>query len=300
MFSGWLGLDTRVDGDFILGMAVSHSEGDMSYELPEGRGEVDAALTSVLPYGRWTPRADLSVWGMMGAGWGDAKLVDGFGAARTGIEMRMLALGWRKELRGAEGVEWALKGDGFVMGMASDAAPLLPATKSRAQRLRVAVEGAREWRLGAHGRLRPKLELGGRWDDGRVETGYGTEVGGAVEYADTRSGVEVEARGRYLLTHRADGFRERGASMALRFDPGADGAGPWIGLASRWGAPESGVRSLWGSVPGGGAVGSTSTLGLEAGYRSTKPIEMGFTVGLEKESGASGSFGVILRSTMRW
>ena len=95
--------------------------------------------------------------------------------------------------------------------------------------------------------------------------------------------------------------------MALRFDPGGDGAGPWIGLASRWGAPEGGVRSLWGSLPGGvgggagvGTVGSTSTLGLEAGYRSTKPLDMGLTVGLEKESGASGSFGAILRSTIRW
>ena len=309
VFSGYLGLDAWVDDDFMLGMALSHSEGDMSYELPDGRGgEVDAALASVLPYGRWTPRADLGVWGMLGAGWGDAKLVDGFGAARTRIEMRMLALGWRKELRGAEdaeGAEWALKGDGFVMGMESDAAPMLPATRSKARRLRVAVEGAWEWRLGTHGRLHPKLELGGRWDGGRVETGYGMEAGGGLEFADPRLGVEVEARGRYLLAHRSEGFRERGASMALRFDPGGDGAGPWIGLASRWGAPEGGVRSLWGSLPGGvgggaAAVGSASTLGLEAGYRSTKPLDMGLTVGLEKESGASGSFGAILRSTIRW
>ena len=135
--------------------------------------------------------------------------------------------------------------------------------------------------------------------DGRCGAGWRGPASPAVPRAASR------ARGRYLLAHRSEGFRERGASMALRFDPGGDGAGPWIGLASRWGAPEGGVRSLWGSLPGGvgggaAAVGSASTLGLEVGYRSTKPLDMGLTVGLEKESGASGSFGAILRSTIRW
>ena len=80
--------------------------------------------------------------------------------------------------------------------------------------------------------------------------------------------------------------------MALRFDPGGDGAGLWIALAPRWWAPESGVRSLWGSVPvGGGDAGSSSTLGLEAGYRyrSRTSGDMSLTVGLEKENGVSGS-----------
>ena len=167
--------------------------------------------------------------------------------------------------------------------------------------MRMMVEGAKEWSLGGHGRLRPKLELGGRWDGGRVETGYGAEVGGGLEYADTRLGIEVEARGRYLLAHRSDGFEERGASLALRFDPGGDGTGLWIALAPRWGAPESGVRSLWGSVPeGGGDAGSSPTLGLEAGYRFRKPGDMGLTVGLKKENGVFGSFSMMLRSRMSW
>ena len=217
--------------------------------------------------------------------------------------MRLLALGWRKELGGVdEGVEWALKGDGFVVEMESEAARLLPGTKSGVRRLRVMVEGGKEWSLGDHGRLRLDLEFGGRWDGGRVEKGYGTEAGGGVEYADARTGLEVEARGRYLLAHRSKGFRERGGSVAVRYDPGGDGEGVWLGVAPRWGASGSGVESLWGSVPEGeGGSGSPGAMGLELGYRRVEPFEMGVTMGMEKDEGASATtFGVMFRSRISW
>ena len=242
------------------------------------------------------------MWGLAGVGWGDAELVDGVGATRTEIGMRLLALGWRKELGDGEGVEWALKGDGFVVEMESEAAPMLPGTKSDVQRMRMMWETGKEWPVGDHGRLRLDLEFGGRWDGGRVEKGYGTEVGGGLEYADVRMGLEVEARGRYLLAHRSGGMMERGASVSVRFDPGGDGEGVWMGLAPRWGASGSGVESLWGSVPeGGGGEGARGAMGLELGYRRVEPFEMGVTVGMEKGEGApAATFGVMFQSRIRW
>ena len=85
VFSGYVGLDARVRDDLVLGVALSHSEGDMSYERSEAGGAVDARLTSVLPYGRWTAGGGLSVWGLAGAGWGEVELVDDLGATRTGM-----------------------------------------------------------------------------------------------------------------------------------------------------------------------------------------------------------------------
>ena len=300
--SGYVGLDTRLRSDLLMGVALSYNEGEMSYELEGERGEVEATLTGVLPYGRWTMDGGVSVWGMAGVGWGDAELVDGVGATRTEIGMRLLALGWRKELGDGEGVEWALKGDGFVVGMESEAASMLPGTKSDVQRMRLMVESGKEWPVGDHGRLRLDLELGGRWDGGRVEKGYGTEVGGGLEYADVRMGLEVEARGRYLLAHRSGGMMERGASVAVRFDPGGDGEGVWMGLAPRWGASGSGVESLWGRVPeGGGEEGARGAMGLELGYRRAEPFEMGVTVGMERGEGASATtFGVMFQGRIRW
>ena len=300
VFSSYVGLDTRLRSDLLAGVALSYNEGEMNYELEGERGKVDATLTGVLPYGRWTLGGGLSVWGLAGMGWGDAELVDEVGAAHTGIEMRMLALGWRKELGDGEGVEWALKGDGFMVEMESEDARLLPGTKSGVQRLRMTVEGGKEWSVGEHGRLRTEMELGGRWDGGRVEKGYGTEAGGGVKYADARMGLEVEVKGRYLLGHRSEEFRERGASVAVRFDPGGDGEGVWLGVVPRWGASGSGVESLWGSVPDGGGESASGRWAVEGGYRIVEPFELGVTAGVEKGEGETHSFGVKFQVRISW
>ena len=122
----------------------------------------------------------------------------------------MAALGWRKGLSAAGDVTWALKGDGFAVEMESDAAEGLSATEAEAQRLRLVVEGTAAWQLTDSTRLRKQFELGGRWDGGDADKGYGAEVGGSVVYQDTERGIEGEARGRYLLAHQSDGFEEWG------------------------------------------------------------------------------------------
>ena len=302
VFSGYVGLDARVRDDLVLGVALSHSEGDMSYERSEAGGAVDARLTSVLPYGRWTAGGGLSVWGLAGAGWGEVELVDDLGATRTGMGMELLALGWRQELGAWQEVQWALKGDGFVVEVDSEAAWMLPATRAGVQRLRLMLESGTEWSVAEHGRLRTKVEFGGRWDGGDAQRGYGSEVGGSLEYVDSRLGVGIEGRGRYVLGHESQGFRTWGASLGVRVDPGGDGEGVWIGLSPVWGAPHSGVQSLWGSGPeGGGSKASSSVrMALEAGYRSGDALDVSVTVDREKAGGTSSPVGVAFRTRLRW
>ena len=302
VLSGYVGLDARVRDDLVLGVALSHSEGDMSYERSGAGGEVDARLTSVLPYGRWTAGGGLSVWGLLSAGWGEVELVDDLGATRTGIGLGLLALGWRQELEAWQEVEWALRGDGFMVEVDSEAAWMLPATRAGVQRLRLMLEGGREWSVAEHGRLRTKVELGGRWDGGDAQRGYGSEVGGSLEYVDSRLGVGIEGRGRYVLGHESQGFRTWGASLGVRVDPGGDGEGMWIGLSPVWGAPHSGVQSLWeGGPQGGGSKESSSVrMALEAGYRSGDALDVRVTVDQERAGGASSPVGVTLRTRLRW
>ena len=134
----------------------------------------------------------------------------------------------------------------------------------------------RSGRWGEHGRLRSELELGGRWDGGRVEKGYGVEVGGGVKYADARMGLEVEVEGRYLLGHRSEEFRERGASVAVRFDPGGGRGGGcgwgWCRAGVRSG---SGVESLWGSVLDGGGESASGRLGCGGGISHRGAVRAG-------------------------
>ena len=77
--------------------------------------------------------------------------------------------------------------------------------------------------------------IGGRWDRGEAETGVGAELGGGVEYAHTRLGLGIEARGRYLLAHQKTAFDEWGASLTLKLDPGEAKCSLWLALALVWG-----------------------------------------------------------------
>ena len=149
---------------------------------------------------------------------------------------------------GTGGVDWALKGDGFAARMQPDAARGLSATAVGARRLRLLVEGSADWSPTGWASLRPRLEFGGRWDGGHLDEGFGQELGGGVTYANTRLGLEADARGRYLPAHRSSGFEEWGAHLAVLFDPGGDGLGAWIRVSPQWGAADGGARSLWESA----------------------------------------------------
>ena len=73
-------------------------------------------------------------------------------------------------------------------------------------------------------------------------------MGGGFEYAHTKLGLGIEARGRYLPAHQKSAFDEWGASLTLRLDPGADKRGLWLAFAPVWGAEASQVEQLWGSA----------------------------------------------------
>ena len=77
LVSGFLGLDYRWGADTLLGVAVSHSQGDIDYGEEEfGAGELETTLRSVYPYAYWSPRPGLGLWGVLGYGFGETALTD--------------------------------------------------------------------------------------------------------------------------------------------------------------------------------------------------------------------------------
>ena len=128
--------------------------------------------------------------------------------------------------------------------MATDAARGLPKAEGTAERLRLRLEGRTQRRLSPVSQLTPSLEVGGRWDGGDAETGLGAEVGGGLSYAHETLGLEIEARGRFLLTHR-ESLKEWGMSLAGTLDPGRARQGPWMTFAPGWGAEGSRVAQMW-------------------------------------------------------
>ena len=90
----------------------------------------------------------------------------------------------------------------------------------------------------------------------------------------TGLGLEVDARGRYLLAHGETAFDERGGSLTVKLDPGQAGRGPWLAFAPGWGAQGSRIAQMWDGAEGlrssrgvGGTPGwSPDRLDLDAGY----------------------------------
>ena len=248
VFSGYLGLDYRVRTNVLLGLAVSHAAGKVDYETDAGdRGRVDTGLTSVMPYAHWTVRPGLGVWGLLGAGWGDAELTDADGEVKTDMHMLMAAGGVRQEVARLSGVDLAVKTDAFLVALESDAKTgLIDEAKADAERVRLMLEGRSEWAVSDDALLVPSLELGGRCDAGSAETGAGAELAGGVAYTHAKLGLGIEARGRYLLAHEKDDFEEWGASLMLRIDPAVPGRGLWLTLAPLWGGSTSADASgIW-------------------------------------------------------
>ena len=80
-----------------------------------------------------------------------------------------------------------------------------------------------------------------RHDGGDAETGFGIDFGGGIAWSDPKSGLSAELRGRGLLTHDARGFRERGFSGSLAWDPTPSSqSGPKLTLTQTVGASASG------------------------------------------------------------
>ena len=167
----------------------------------------------------------LSVWGLLGYGTGDMTLTQAARGeraekvTRTDISMRLGAAGARGVLLKAGedgGIDFALRGDAFLVQMESEKAANTVETQADASRLRLVLEAGRPFALGEGAVLTPGLELGLRHDGGDAETGTGVELGGRIRYTDTTSGLTVEANARKLIAHEDSGYEEWGAGGSPR------------------------------------------------------------------------------------
>ncbi len=244
--AAYVGADHSWGSKVVLGLAVSHSRGVLNYEdVGVGAGELGANLTAVHPYVHWSPREGMGLWGLMGVGQGSAELEAGDSTTKMGIDVRMAAFGGRNELTRLGGVDLALKGDAFAVGIGTEAVAGLRTVNGDARRVRMMLEGSSDFAVSPDSQLTPSLELGVRLDGGDADTGLGAEVAGGLSYMNRRLGLGVEARGHGLLAHQAGDFKEQGVSLAVRLDPGADRKGWSLQLAPVWGAQGGGAEAMW-------------------------------------------------------
>ena len=241
--SAMVGADFSRDA-VIAGLMLSHSQGEGGYRSPNGSGEVSSTLTALFPYARYALSERVSVWGMAGYGEGTLTLTpEGQAPMRPDMDLAMGALGVRGVLLdgGTEGPTLAAKSDAFAVRTSTDAVTGLAASEADVTRVRLALEGSQPFNLGGDAVLTPSLELGVRHDGGDAETGFGADIGAGLILAAPSRGLTAEFRARGLLTHEADGMRERGVSGMLSFDPAPDSdRGLSLSLSQTVGAPAAG------------------------------------------------------------
>ncbi len=272
--TGALGVDYNL-GQVLFGVALSHSRGEGEFSvMEEGTGgELESSVTGAHPYARFALGERLSVWGTLGYGRGEMSMVEDGQPVRTDISMKMGAFGLRGDiLRDAApgSFNLAVKSDVFAVRTESEETGGLESVEADASRLRVTLEGSRDFKLGSGGVFTPLLEAGFRRDGGDAERGMGFEMGGGLRYDNPDMGLAMEIRARGLLVHERSGYEEWGVGGSLRFGRGSSDRGFSFRADSSLGAVASGVRSLWTSGDASGLAAGDfepqSSLDIEMGY----------------------------------
>ena len=250
--SGFLGGDWSLGpgpGAATVGLIVGHSRGEGGYRAAAGGGTVTSTLTGLYPWGRGALSERLSVWAAAGYGEGTLTLTpagdDGAGRAalRTDLDLALGAAGLRGVAVMATstgGPEVAVTADAMGVRTATAAVAGLAAAAAEVTRLRLGLEAAWPVRFADGAALTPSLEIGARHDGGDAETGFGADLGAGLAWSDPGRGLSAELRGRGLVSHEAEGFRERGLSGALAWAPGAGGLGPRLSLTRTVGGASAG------------------------------------------------------------
>ena len=225
--TGLLGADYG-RGRWLVGLTASHSRGEGGYR-GSSAGKVSSTLTGLYPWARYVVSERLSVWGAAGYGAGTLTLTPKSEAGENLMPMKadlslgMAAAGGRGKLLeppgDGGGPALALVSDAMFVRTESERTAGLAAASADVTRLRLALDGSWRFALADDTVLTPSLEVGVRHDGGDAETGFGVDLGGGLAFADTKRGLTFHVSARTLVAHEASGFRERGITAALSFDP---------------------------------------------------------------------------------
>ena len=280
LFATHLGADVGLGSGLTGGAGVSWFESGMDYTDRSGddgpvEGVHRSRMASVQPYLGWSSEAGSRLWGALGYGVGeieivDAALVERFGRQKSDSELLAVAAGGVVRMVSGGAARVDLKGEGQATRYEVDEnGDLIEGLSVQTHRLRLAMEGSREYALGGAW-LAPSAELGVRWDGGDGATGTGVEVGGGLSWSGpglgTGGALVLEVGGRWLVAHRGD-LEEWGVSGGVRHEPRGNGHGLSLRVEPSWGEAGSGTGRLWEEgVAGRGSSGAerASGVGVEA------------------------------------
>ncbi len=262
------------------GLVLSHSQGEGNYQSRDS-GAIESEQTLLAPWWSQDLNDRMTLWGALGYGSGDLTLIrSGRPDLTTDTDTAFVALGSDSVLQEEAHRSLSVVSDALWLRTRADEAGEgmdLGAASAHLSRMRLGIKG--------HGRLTAipglprfapgqaltmKLESALRHDGGDAESGFGIEVGGGVQWIDSKRGLNLQIQGRSLITHHDSDIKDRGLSVSMGFEPSPIHRGLELTLKQDWGTVASGMeRLLDADTIVENASSASQRLSAEAGYRFT-------------------------------
>ena len=288
LWSAHLGADMYIRPDLLAGAALSYGEGEVDTQTTESDGSriagtYETTLTAIHPYVSHVLADGSHLWGSMGYGQGEARIREGSATRKTDLSQWSVALGGRRVLledsqRIAGGItRIALKGEGALAQLDTDAQQELTELTVKTTRLRLLLEGSHERALQGGATVTPALEAGLRHDGGDLGSGLGLEAGASLTWRNPRAGWLAELRARSLVAHEKD-RDEWGISALVRMEPAADGRGLSLTFGPEYGHTASGMESWFDYRPTLETANSAARDDMEGRLEA----ELGYGIGVSR------------------
>ena len=247
-WTGWLGMDGKLNRRLTAGVAVSHGESETDYRLDdEFEGRLKTTLTALWPYLQMKTGNGGAVRVVLGAGTGEAehRAFDGT-VEREDLTMLAGSVSGRMPVARRSAFTLSAIGGASLAQIETDgsSSTSLGGLTATSWRLRAGMEAEHDGfalSSGSDWQVRPRGAVALRQDGGDGVTGTGMEVSGGVRLSKPGSRFGLDASGHWLALHSASGTREWGASLEVRLNPAAGGRGLSLALGPSWGQQQDGA-----------------------------------------------------------
>ena len=213
----------------------------------QGDAALSGALTGLFPYGRYAlPPPRRLGRGRLRLGALAVKSDEADRTYKPAATMAMGAVGMDGLLLdgGGEGLSIATTVDLLAVSTTTEQVEGLESSTANITRLRVGLEATRPVPLANGASLLPSVEMGIRHDGGDAQAGFGLEVGAALAWNDPQRGITAQLKGRSLVTHVEEEFRQQGLALSFAWDPHPSNRGPSLAVSHAVGATASGMDAL--------------------------------------------------------
>ena len=273
---GWntvyLGLERRVVGHWLGGLALASGRGKADYSYSEGaaEGRLELRLKAAYPYFRAVTAEGVEVWAMAGAGQGRAtNTINGQEPHSGRLRMRMATAGFRLRMADWRSALLSALVDAGAATLRIRGEQSLANLKSSVRRVRAGLELS-----GQGGEWSPYTRLNVRHEGGGGLSAAGLETEAGARYSHGRLGMDVRMRWMRLTGSRK--YRESGAAATLRISPAADGTGLSLTLSPSRGRPD-GTDLVWRASPlpseTPARAGNGLAMTVEVGY-GIRPLQL--------------------------